>query len=274
MPMPMPTPMSGAGAGAGTVAEAARARPAAPSSDASGVGVLDKCVDLLWAVRSGATSVAQVAARADVSRPTAHRLLGALLARGLVSRDGSGELSIGPGLLALAAGSATEVLIACAGPVLRELCAVTGQSAHLFRRASDVRVCVASAEPAAGLLDALPVGTALPLTAGSAAKVLLAWPDAVRAADGSRGAGLVAPFDEATLAAVRSAGYALSVAEREPGLASASAPVWLRGEMLAALCVAGPSERLAYELEERVAPLVVAAADALGERLWQLTGAA
>ncbi len=240
---------------------------------ASGVGVLDKCVDLLWAVREGAESVADAAVRAEVSRPTAHRLLGALAAHGLVARDGGGALTIGPALRALAAGSAIEVLLAVAGRVLGDLQAATGASAQLFRRAGDVRVCIASVEPPTGLKDAVPVGTALPLTAGSAAKVLLAWSGGDCRGTGGRGARLAGPAaDQAVLAAVRSAGYAASVGERELGLASVSAPVWAAGEVLAALCVAGPGERLAAELEGRLARLVVAGAAELSARLSVLAG--
>ena len=59
-------------------------------------------------------------------------------------------------------------------PTLRDL---TGESVQLYRREGDSRVCVAVAEPASGLRDTVPVGVRLPLTAGSGAKVLMAWSD-------------------------------------------------------------------------------------------------
>ncbi len=250
------------------------AAPATSAEAPTGVGVVNKCVDLLWAVRGGATSVAEAAAITEVSRPTAHRLVAALVGHGLLARRSDGTLSVGPALRALAAGSAVETLVACAEPVLRDLCAATGESAQLFRRCGPVRICIASAEPAAGLKDAVPVGTTLPLSAGSAAKVLLAWPGAepIAAAHPGAGGATTAPFDEKTLAAVRSAGHAVSVAEREPGLCSASAPVWAGRQLLAALCVAGPSERLLPALRGPVTSLVVAAAAELSVRLSVLTG--
>ena len=53
-----------------------------------------------------------------------------------------------------------------------------------------------------------------------------------------------AAASRAELAAIRSRGWAASVAEREAGVASVSAPVLRDGVLLAALCVSGPVSRL------------------------------
>src|ERR1700689_2893491 len=67
----------------------------------------------------------------------------------------------------------------------------------------------------------VPIGAALPMTAGSAAQVLLAWEEGERMHRGLRGA----KFTATTLAGVRRRGWAASAAEREAGVASVSAPV-------------------------------------------------
>ena len=59
---------------------------------------------------------------------------------------------------------------------------------------------------------------------------------------------------------VRSRGWAASVAEREPGVASVSAPVLRDGVLLAALCVSGPVSRLGQAPGRKLSSLVVAAA--------------
>ena len=75
------------------------------------------------------------------------------------------------------------------------------------------------------------------MTAGSAAQVLLAWEDPERMHRGLRGA----KFSAAMLAQVRRRGWAASVAEREPGVASVSAPVrGAGGRVVAAVSVSGP----------------------------------
>ena len=48
-------------------------------------------------------------------------------------------------------------------------------SAQVYRRQGQGRLCIAAAEPAAGLRDNVPVGSILTMNAGSAAQVLTAW---------------------------------------------------------------------------------------------------
>ena len=93
----------------------------------------------------------------------------------------------------------------------------TGESAQLYRRQGSSRLCIAAAERGSGLRDTVPVGSVLPLTAGSAAQVLLAWtPDDPLVAS--------AAFGPRVLAEVRRRGWAHSVAEREQGVASVVRP--------------------------------------------------
>jgi DNA-binding IclR family transcriptional regulator len=141
---------------------------------------------------------------------------------------------------------------------------VTGESAQLYRRQGDSRVCVAAAERLTGLRDTVPVGSALPMTAGSAAQVLLAWEEPERLHRGLQGA----KFQATTLSAVRRRGWAQSVAEREQGVASVSAPV--RGpnnRVVAAVSVSGPLERLTRQPGRLHAVNVMAAAERLSEAL-------
>ena len=148
--------------------------------------------------------------------------------------------------------------------MLNQLRDVSGESAQIYRRQSDVRVCVAAAERASGLRDTVPVGAALPMTAGSAAQVLLAWEEAERMHRGLRGA----KFTAATLATVRRRGWAASAAEREVGVASVSAPVrGPQGRVLAAISVSGPIERLGRSPGRLHAAAVMAAGEKITELL-------
>jgi DNA-binding IclR family transcriptional regulator len=68
-------------------------------------------------------------------------------------------------------------------------------------------------------------------------------------------------MDRAELAAIREQGWAASVGEREPGVASVSAPVLDgAGRALASVGVSGPIDRLGREPGPRYAPTVLAAA--------------
>jgi DNA-binding IclR family transcriptional regulator len=226
----------------------------------SGIGVLDKSVLLLSALAPSPAALAELVERTGLPRPTAYRLAVALETHGLLARDGRGRFGLGPRLAELARGLPADPLLTAAGPVLERLRDVTSESAQLYRRDGDVRRCFAAAERASGLRDTVPVGAELPMTAGSAAQVLLAWEDPAEVADIVRRA----RFSAATLAAVRRRGWAASVAERENGVASVSAPVRdAAGRVAAALSVSGPIERLTRQPGRRHATAVVMAAAGL-----------
>ena len=108
------------------------------------------------------------------------------------------------------------------------------------------------------------VGAALPMTAGSAAQVLLAWEEPERLHRALR----AAKFTAASLAQVRRRGWAASVAEREAGVASVSAPVRGQGgKIIAAISVSGPIERLTRSPGRLHAAAVLAAGDQISASL-------
>jgi DNA-binding IclR family transcriptional regulator len=226
--------------------------------NSSGVGVLDKSVAVLATLESGPASLAQLVAATGLARPTAHRIAVALERHRLVSRDSQGRFVLGPRLAELATAAGEDRLLAIAQPILIQLRDLTGESAQLYRRQGDSRICVAAAERATGLRDTVPVGSALPMTAGSAAQVLLAWDEPDRVNRGLRGA----RFTATSLAQVRRRGWAASVAEREAGVASVSAPVRGQGgKIIAAVSVSGPIERLTRSPGRLHAAAVVAAGE-------------
>ncbi len=228
----------------------------------SGVGVLDKAVRILGVLESGPHSLSELVAATKIARPTAHRLAVALEHHRLVARDLNGRFILGPRAAELAASAGEERLLAAAAPALTALRDATGESAQLYRRQGDMRICVAAAERLSGLRDSVPVGAALTMNAGSAAQILLAWEDA----DKLHRALTNARFNAAALSAVRRRGWAQSVGEREPGVASVSAPV--RGpnnRVIAAVSISGPIERLGRQPGRVHAAAVVATATKLSE---------
>jgi DNA-binding IclR family transcriptional regulator len=224
-------------------------------SRTSGIGVVDKAVTVLSAVAAAPLSLADLVAATDLPRATAHRLAVALEAHRLVARDGDGRFVLGPRIGELAT-AVPDPLLTAAAPVLAWVRDECGESAQLYRRDGNERVCIAAAERATGLRTTVPVGMRLPLTAGSGAQVVCAWSDPATLAD-------VLPRAEFTvrqLAEVRRRGWAQSVAQREPGVASVSAPVLGRAGLLAAISISGPIERLGRTPGARVAPVLVAGA--------------
>ncbi|MDS1270448.1 IclR family transcriptional regulator [Lipingzhangella sp. LS1_29] len=219
---------------------------------------------VLDALESGPASLAQLVRLTGLARPTAHRLAVALERHRMVTRDAQGRFVLGPRLGELSIATGDDRLLAIAQPVLVQLRDLTGESTQLYRRKGDVRVCVAAAERASGLRDTVPVGSELPMTAGSAAQILLAWEDA----DLIRAGLQSAHFSATTLAQVRRRRWAQSVGEREQGVASTSAAVnGPGGRVVAAVSVSGPIERLTRSPGRLHAQAVLSAAERISEGL-------
>jgi DNA-binding IclR family transcriptional regulator len=229
----------------------------------SGIGVLDKAVGVLHAIAESPCGLAELCDRTGLPRATAYRLAAALEVHRLSGRDEEGRWRLGPAVSELAA-HVSDPLLAAGAVVLPRLRETTGESVQLYRREGTSRVCVAALEPPAGLRDTVPVGARLPMTAGSGAKVLLAHSDTA-----TQEAVLpAAMFTDRVLAEVRRRGWAQSVAEREPGVASVSAPVRDgRGVVIAAISVSGPVDRMGRQPGVRWAADLLAASEELTRRL-------
>ena len=222
----------------------------------SGIGVVDKAVAILEATAIAPQTLAELVDSTDLPRATAHRLAVALEVHRMLARDGEGRFVLGPRLAEFAA-ALPDPLVAAAEPVLAWVRDECGESTQLYRRDGNERVCIASAERATGLRTTVPVGSRLPLTAGSGAQVLCAWSD-----PSSLGEVLASSeFTPRLLADVRRRGWAQSIAQREAGVASVSAPVLTStGGLLAAISISGPIERLGRAPGQQFAPVLVAGA--------------
>ena len=200
----------------------------------SGVGVLDKAMAVVGALEASPRSLAELVDVTGLSRPTAHRLAAALEVHGLVRRDEDGRFCLGLRLIGLGHEAATAVPVwAAARPALASLHELTGESVQLFVRDGDARVCVESIESPRELRTIVPIGARLPLSVGSAGRVL----------SGEDGA------------------WVASVEEREEGVASVSAPVRAGGgRVVAAVSVSGPLQRLSRQPGRKYGDAVVAAA--------------
>ncbi|WP_182542541.1 IclR family transcriptional regulator [Halosaccharopolyspora lacisalsi] len=229
----------------------------------SGIGVLDKAVAVLQAVSEQPCGLAELCDRTGLPRATAHRLAVGLEVHRMLRRGSDGRWRAGAALAELA-GGAVDPLLEAASVVLPKLRDVTGESVQLYRRDGMQRRCVSTAEPPSGLRDTVPVNTSLPMAAGSAAKVLTAWGDSAT----QRAVLAEAVFGERTLMEVRRRGWAQSVAEREAGVASVSAPVRdSGGTVVAAISVSGPIDRMGRKPGGRWAADLLAAAEGLQNRL-------
>lgn len=232
------------------------------------MGVLDRAMAILRAIEGRARSPAEVARLTGLARPTAHRLLKAMESHGLVTSVGGQGYRFGPRLLGLAATAMRELpLRDLAQPILERLARTTGESAQLFVRDHHRRVCIAAAESRSELRTIVEIGAELPLTAGSAGKVFLAFgPPALTAellatVDRFTTATPIGERLERQLVTARRRGWASSAGEREPGVGSVSAPVHEpHGALLAVVSLSGPEQRMGRISAKRYAPAVLEAA--------------
>lgn len=205
------------------------------------MGTFDKAVAVLDALTDEPLALAGLVGATGLPRATAHRLATALEAHGLVRRTDDGRFALGLRLVALGRAAADQLPLAeAAAPALVELRDATGESVQLYVPDGDQRVCVAALESPHGLRTIVALGASLPLDRGSAGRAL-------QGGVGDAGTGWVA-----------------SVAEREPGVASVSAPVRAAdGSVVAAVSVSGPIERTGTDPGARYGAAVARAASAI-----------
>ena len=202
----------------------------------TGVGVLDKAVHVLRAVAERPLGLNNLQAATGLPRATAHRLAVALESHGLLRRDEDGRFDLGPELAALGrAASARFPLASLALPALESLRDDSGESVQLFVREGTQRRCVLSLQSPHALRWIVPEGVLFPLVLGSAGRVLMGE--------------------------TSGPGWVQSVEEREPGVASVSAPVTGPDRsVIAAVGISGPIERLSRQPGKQYGDRVVTAA--------------
>ena len=226
-----------------------------PPATTSGIKVLDRAMLILVTIGEKPRSLTELCEATGLPRATAHRLASALETHHILTRTADGRWTIGAVLTSLGARSA----------IMAALMADTGESVQLYQLAGAHRVCIAAQEPASGLQNTVPTGSRLPLTAGSAAKIFLAYSSpALKATIMAENPSFtLQDIDEA-----RDQGWAESISEREVGLASLSAPVFnSEGLFVAALSISGPAERLKPHPGALWADHLVAAATQLSAAL-------
>lgn len=218
------------------------------------------------------------AAMTDLSRAvglhssTAFHLLRTLVECGFLTQEAkSRKYRIGPRLLRVAASATSETSIAeIAAPLLAELATETGETTSLAVLERNTAVVVAKADSPSmvGVLER--PGEGRPLHCTAIGKVLLAaLPDGQIKA--ILAGGRLEAFTSRTitqkrqlakeLEQVRSQGYALDDEEFSAGLRCLAAPIRsFSGQVVAALCVAGPAWRISNgRLPELVAEVKAAA---------------
>lgn len=212
-----------------------------PSPDTNGSNrTLERAAAILDAVGRSAVSASELSRRTGLSLSTAHRLAMQLADYGFLRRAEGGSFRLGDRFVRSALENAGL-------PVLNDLRDQTGETAQLWVRRGDERVCLLSADSRHELRATLPPGSKLPLPQGSSGRLLAGEEDA--------------------LAELATTGWIESVGVRTPGLGSISAPVRTDQGIVAAVCLAMPLARVTESPGKDHGDVVIQAARRIAEAM-------
>jgi DNA-binding IclR family transcriptional regulator len=233
---------------------------------------VDRALRLLEVVAATAPrgeTVTVLAARCDINRATAWRLLGTLEARGLVERDPStNRYRVGLAMIRMSASAGYDGLVRRTRHILERVSEQTGETADLAVAGQHGVTYVGEVAPPA-VMAINWVAREVPLHATSTGKAFLAWlpPEEVWAMLDDP----LPRFTDTTitdrdllmdeLVLIRERGYAECAGELEPALYGVSAPILnFDDRPLGVFSIWGPVSRVPVTRFAELGPLVVEAA--------------
>lgn len=187
-------------------------------------------------------SLAELARRVGLSKPTVLRFTKSLARAGYLVRNDDATFRLGPKLARLGAMYQASFRIEdYVQPALRRLAQETGESAAFYVREGDKRLCLFRVDSPQSIGHRARTGDLLPLDRGAPGRVLLAF-------SGEPGE----PYDQ-----IRRNGFYATFGERDPQVASIACPVFGHGqEVIGVLGVAGPTGRIdAHAVARHLEPL-------------------
>jgi DNA-binding IclR family transcriptional regulator len=232
------------------------------------VRAVDRALGILNALGERDMRLVEIARELKLHKATATRLLASLARADMVARDERGYYGLGSGV-ALLSGRVFRTyrgLVEMLRVPMRAIWEATRETVAAHVRIGLDRVCIEELESPQNIAYRTGVGSRARLHVGSGGKVLLAFlrteereqiiqdlrMDAVTERTVTSRTRLAAELEE-----IRKLGYAISIGERTPGSAAASAPVFDKtGRLLAAVSVLGPEFRLTPAVLKRCAALL------------------
>jgi DNA-binding IclR family transcriptional regulator len=225
------------------------------------IQTIDRFIQIMdcFTIDQNELGVREVSRMTGLSSSVCGRLMLSLRDQGLLLQNhNSKAYSVGPKSLRWAEVYTTNLDIRnVALPVIHELLIDTKETISLYILDGDERLCVERLESAQNVRIVARIGRRLPLYAGSAGKVLLAFLPEKRQEEILERTNF-APFTDKTiidvellkvqLLNIRKQGYAFSDGEWVEDAAGIAAPIFdMKGDILAALTVSGPSFRFTKE---------------------------
>ncbi|MET1034717.1 MAG: IclR family transcriptional regulator [Arthrobacter sp.] len=211
-----------------------------------------------FSLRQPVMTLADLRQATGMPTSTVQRLVANLVSQGFLDREGDAyRIGLKLAYWAAPAVRGREILDVI-NPLLPGLRDATGETACLFRAEQRYRVCVGLAETRHTLRREMHLGKILPLHAGSAGHVLLAYDDELlrdvldNPLEPITGATITSSADlRNVVARTRADGFAITTGERESGSSGLSAPIFdAAAGLVAAVTISGPTLRMPREVCE------------------------
>jgi DNA-binding IclR family transcriptional regulator len=247
-------------------------RPSVSSTVIKAIGILD----ILASKADIGISLAELSAMIKMPKSSTHRYLVTLLELGLAERKDGDRFSLGTKVIELAGSFlAKSDLRNESQAVLNALAEKTGETIHLAVASGTEVVYIAKVESRHALGMSSHIGARLPMYCTALGKAILAFSDkellqAVLAEplkprtpqSLTSGKALTADLD-----LVRSRGYAIDDEENEAGIRCVGAPIFdYTANLIAAISISVPRERMDQERINLLGPLVREAAQTVSKR--------
>ncbi len=207
----------------------------------------------LFTAEAPELQLAEISSRSGLNKTTTHRLLQALKSEDLLDRNpGTGSYRLGPGMMALGVQAlSSNGLRLRARPLLKRLAEETGETATLEIPIDDKMLILDEVSSKHFVGASGNVGTRWPIHATSTGKAFIAFeqhgPERLGSQLSSLTSKTITRFDELEkqLGDIRRRGFAETVDELEEGFSGVGAVVrGGMGEVLGALSICGPSQRM------------------------------
>lgn len=223
----------------------------------STIQVLDRAMALVGVLSRvpGPVSLSRLAAEAGLHTASAHRILGALMAHGLVEKSGAGAYDLGVRWLEVGNRLRARLNIRqVALPYMQQLAELTGETVNLIVRRGDEAVYVERVSGGQTLIQVVQVvGAHAPLHVTAVGKIFLAEDSASGVMGYAERTGLPAYTSntltsldrlQAQLATIRVEQLAHDREEAEMGVACIGAPIRdAEGKLVAGLSISAPADR-------------------------------
>lgn len=224
---------------------------------ASSIQVLDRAMALVAVLSRapGPLSLTRLATEAGLHTASAHRILGALMAHGLVEKTGAGEYDLGVRWLEVGNRLRARLNIRqVAMPIMQQLAELTGETVNLIVRRGDEAVYIERVSGGQTLIQVVQVvGAHAPLHVTAVGKIFLAEDGASGVMGYAERTGLPAYTANtltslgrlnAELDTIRREQLAHDREEAELGVACIGAPVRdAEGKLVAGLSISAPADR-------------------------------